>query len=113
MVLQPLCAGNKDWAKKTAKVAWHTAQTAAGLFLVKNMVRNRCAFRMKPLGGYEYDRRPFTLNPFSVPAKGAHAVKLAATVTLLYSGISGLNEDFQIVKRIKKLKKKSKKVVKK
>ncbi len=113
MVLQPVCAGNKDWAKKTAKVAWHTAQTAAGLLFVKNMVGHSCALSYKPLNEFARSRRPFTLNPFSVPAKGAHAVKLAATVTLLYSGISGLNEDFQIVKRIKKLKKKSKKVVKK
>ena len=96
MMVQPVYAGKKmDGAKrvgkKTAKGTWHVAQTVTGVLAVVTVY-----MIYKEAGGSSIretlNNEKFHLGLFSVGA-----------ITLLNSGLRGLNREFKIVERTKKI----------
>ena len=90
MHLQVEAKHSKHWAAKTAKIAWHAAQIGVGVWLMRFFIQ-----RLND-SNLSYCKQLRSSKTWEVAGFGV------ASTTALYAGLSGIDKEFKLRKRLKK-----------
>ncbi len=109
VVLQPAVYAHhhKDhWVKKAGKITWHAAETYVGLLVLYEMIKNNDLHLIDPRSWITGNRYNWKCEKdWTKFDRTQNLVSGIITGSLLYHGISGLNDELHTWKRIQKLSK--------